>query len=403
MSTRRTRPCPPSGPGGGPLLRTVLAILAALALVVVVSACGSSDSSSTSATGSSTNASASAGNDCASKVKAMVAQEKAPMEPIIPDANVDMSKVAGKTIWYISPSQATGYALALSKTVKAATDAAGLKLQIFDGKGQPDRFTQGLEQAVAQKAGGIILYGIDPGLVPNGLKAAKAANIPVLSVFTGKPAPADGSIFESINEDNDTNARQMARYAASITDCKVNAAVSFDTTYPALVTERDVIKDELGKLCPDTCKVQDHAMKLATMATDLGPSVQSLLQRNQDINVIFATFDQAATYEAPAVQQSGSKAKIIGTNGLPPNIDSIRKGGAQVADVSYVPPEFMGWLSIDQLGRAMTGAETGENGKPYLMPVQTFDKENVGTSSDFASLFPKLADYQSQFTAKWGV
>jgi len=67
---------------------------------------------------------------------------------------------------------------------------------------------------------------------------------------------------------------------------------------------------------------------------------------------VFATFDQVATYEQPAVAQSSSKVKIIGTDGLPPNLDSIRTGKAQIADVAFVPPAYMAWLSLDQVARA---------------------------------------------------
>ena len=43
------------------------------------------------------------------------------------------------------------------------------------------------------------------------------------------------------------------------------------------------------------------------------------------------------------------------------------------------------------------------NGQPITLPTQTFDKDNVGTSDAIPSLFPKYANYQSDFTKLWGV
>jgi ribose transport system substrate-binding protein len=404
---------PSSGLGSGKLSRVLAYCLGFVAVVVALAACGSSSSSSSSATSAASSATSStaaassssggSASACVPEATQLVSKQKAPMPEILPADSLNMASSKGKTFWYISPSQATGYALSVSQGLSAAGKAAGVNITIFDGKGQPTRFTQGVEQAVAQKAGGIILYGINPALVPQGLAQAKSAHIPVVSVLTGTPAPSTGTVAEAINEDVTGGAKAMADYSAFYTQCKVDGATSFDPVYPSLVTEKETIKAELARLCPTTCKVQDHQMSLATMATALAPSVQNLIQRNPTLNTIFATFDQAATYENPAVSSSSSKVKIVGTDGLSPNVDAIRKGSAQIADVSYVPAPYLGWLALDQVVRAVQAKPTGVNGQPITLPTQTFDKDNVGTSDAIPSLFPKYANYQSDFTKLWGV
>ena len=309
----------PSGPGAGRLARVFAYCCAFVAVAIALAACGSTSSSTSSAaaaasstsssSGSATAASGTSASACVSQATQLVAKQKAPMPELLPADSVDMGSIKGKTVWYISPSQATGYALSVSQGLSAAGKAAGVNITIFDGKGEPTRFTQGVEQAVAQKAGGIILYGIDPALVPQGLLQAKAAKIPVVSVLTGKPSPSNGTVAEAINEDVTGGAKAMADYGAFYTGCKVDGATSFDPVYPSLVTEKETIKAELASLCPSTCKVQDHQMSLATMATALAPSVQNLIQRNSTLNTIFATFDQAATYENPAVTSSSARSR----------------------------------------------------------------------------------------------
>lgn len=392
------------------LLARGAALLALSLAAIALGACGGGDDAGSTGTTGSTASTAAAGgsadaSDCVSQVTDLVAEEKAPMEMVLPETTFDMSANQGKTIWFVSPSQATGYALALSKAVTAAAETAGMKVEIFDGKGRPDRFTEGLTTAVARDAAGIIVYGIDPALIPEGLERAKDADVPVITMGTGKPAPEDGSVVESINHDLEGQASAMAHYGAMITDCEVNGAISFDKAYPALVVERDVIEQTIGDLCPDGCELQEQELQLAEMATALGPSTQTLIQRNPDLNVFFATFDQAAMYQIPAIEQSGSDAKIVGTNGLVENLKAVQAGSPQVADIAYVPPEFFGWLGVDQLGRAIAGEEIGDaSGEPFVMPVQTFDQENLPEDvTDAEALFPKLAGYQDVFREKWEI
>ena len=76
------------------------------------------------------------------------------------------------------------------------------------------------------------MTGADPALVPQGLLQAKSAKIPVVSIsLTGKPAPSNGTVAESINEDVTGGAKAMADYAAFYTGCKVNGAASFDPVF----------------------------------------------------------------------------------------------------------------------------------------------------------------------------
>ena len=128
--------------------------------------------------------------------------------------------------------QATGYALTVSQGLTAAGKAAGVNIHIFDGKDQPTLFVQGVQEAVAQHAAGIIDYAINPALIPQGLLAAKAAHIPVITELTGDPAPSNGTVAESINENIPQEAQSMADYAAYITKCKVERS---DHVRPAVL------------------------------------------------------------------------------------------------------------------------------------------------------------------------
>src|SRR5437868_3775598 len=74
---------------------------------------------------------------CMDTARRSVDAARKDMTPAIPANAVKMATIKGKLVWYISPSQATAYALGVSKGFAEAAEAAGLRSQVFDAKGQP--------------------------------------------------------------------------------------------------------------------------------------------------------------------------------------------------------------------------------------------------------------------------
>lgn len=366
---------------------------AAVVAASTLSSCASSGGTAQPVNNPSASASTS---QCVKDATAAVATYKKPLPLKLAGTSVDMSKLSGKTFWFISPTQATGYAAAVTKAFAAAGKAAGVKTHLFNGNAQPDLYNQGVDQAVAAKAAGIVLYAINPALVPNALAKAKAAGIPVLGDATGVPTPTDGTLAGTVTVDLRAEGTQMANYALMTAGCKINAAVAYDPNLKALTTQLGAIKATFAKACPSTCKVTDLSLNIATMATKLQTQTASLLLRDSSINMAIATFDSAATYMAPAVAKAN--IKLIGTNGLPANLTMIRTTGVQVADVSYPPAEYNGWILVDQLARAALKQPVDQT----QLPLQLFDKSNIPSSNDFNTLWPNLVGYQLKFTALWG-
>lgn len=376
--------------------------LVALGISVLV-ACSSSGSSGTNS--SATNSSATGGGTgsgtttstaaCVSAAKAAVATYKTPMPLDLPSTSTNMSKLSGKTIWFITPILEP-FLISVTNAFNAAGKAAGVGTHIYNAKAQPNLYNTGIEQAVAAHAAGIVLWAIPPDSVPNALANAKKAGIPVVAGATGVPNPTDGTVAGTVSVDLALEGTQMANYALMITGCKTNALVAYDPGPKALTAELAGIKATFAKACPSTCKITEQSMSLATMATQLQTQTARFLLRDKTINVAISTFDTAATYMAPAV--ANAKLKLISTNGLSANLTSVRTTGPQIADVSYPPGEYVGWLMFDQTARAAMGEPVTQT----TLPLQLFDKSNLPASNDFNSLWPKLVGYQAKFTALWG-
>jgi ribose transport system substrate-binding protein len=373
----------------------------AVATGLILSACGSTSSSSGShtATGASatTGGAPAAASSCASQAASLVAAQRAEMKPIIPQPAFDMGKNRGKSVYYISISQETGYALALSQGFTAAAKAAGMKPFIFDAMDKPELFVQGVEQAIAAHAGGIFLVSIPTSLIQAQLKQARAAGIPVLTLnYRGPSEPlqyTNGIFKVPVTR----IGRNLAQYAAYATQCKAKSLVVSDPSIPGFVVQVNATHTELARLCPQ-CKATDVPISLATMATAAAPTVESALQRNPSTNAVLAMFDGLATYLQPSISASSSKALLISTDGNAQNLDAVRKG-TQASDLAYAPTNYQGYLVIDQLGRAMLGLKTN----PPAIQLQLFDHTNIPSGSSFTALWPGLVGFEQAFAKAWGL
>jgi ribose transport system substrate-binding protein len=320
------------------------------------------------------------------------------LAPVIPPDAISAASMKGKSVWFISPSQATAYALAVSKGFEAATAAAGMRGQVFDAKGQPTLFNEGVAQAVAAKADAIITYAISPALIQQSLKLAEEAKIPVIQANTGLP-PAPG-VYVSINPDITALGKLQAHAALLQTKCKLNGAIVYSSNFPILNAMKTATLDEIKALCP-SCEMTELNVQLPTISTQLAPLTTSTMARLPALNAFIATFDQLAVFMVPAIEQAGRKdVAIIGANGNPANLDFMRQDRVQTVSAAYPPGHYVGWQLVDQAMRGAARAKVA----PFDIQVQMLDKSNIGPmGTEEMAVFKGLANYEAAFKKAWGI
>jgi ABC-type sugar transport system substrate-binding protein len=329
--------------------------------------------------------------------QATAAAKKRLVFPTLPKLN--MAANNGKNVWYVAPSLATGYALAVSQGIKAAGDASGIKVTVWDSRGLPAQMASGIERAIADHANVIIIHAISPSLVTPQLNAAADAKIPVISVLNAlDPKNLPHGITATFDPDVNQLGKLMADYALSSSGCKANAGVFYWPSSPILVAMSDAIGKEFGRICK-ACDLKTSTFELATMATTLPQQTANFLRANPNITHLIATFDTAATYMMQGIATAGSKALVVGANGNDPNLDIIRKGGPEIGDVAYPPGQYAGWYLLDQAARLIQGQKSATN---RFLPIQAIDRTNVGKETTLAAVWPKLNGYESFFKKNWG-
>lgn len=371
----------------------VIAMLAALALA----ACGDDSSSDGGDAATTTVAEEAAADGGALVAEAKAAVEEAMGEPAFDaaGASFDMASNEGKTIWFISPSQAVPYTAAVSEGAKEAAEAAGMRLVVFDGKGRVTEWNKGIQQAVAQKADGIILQAIDPRLVSGAIARAESAGIPIVDSDNGDPdAELTDGVDAHVTVDYTGIGKRWAQYIVSQTGGEpTKVAVFYDPAFQADQNKIDGLTAELERLCPD-CELIVERFSVATFAQDLPGRVQNVLRREPDVGWLVAGFGAQVRYIIQGMRQGDADdVRLIAVSAEPENLELIADGEMLEADIG-VPTDWLGWAQVDELGRLMAGADPAGQ----RIPVRLFDAANLEQAGE--QLYG-ASDFRTEFRSGW--
>jgi ribose transport system substrate-binding protein len=294
------------------------------------------------------------------------AQFEAPGEPI------DISSLKGKTVWYI-PIGASVPTLQIELVgIKQAVAAAGLKLQVCDGKFNPSSIAGCLDQALNAKAGAVIADSFDQNIAPNQFAALKKAKIP--AYLTNVAIGGDNSPLVTWGGADQSKMMEMlARWI--VVDSGGDAKTLFVQLTDAKALT-DAVTDGKAVIADNCDGCTSEVVSTQTAKMPAIPSlVSSSLLRFPDTNYVVAQVDSIAAPVVKGIQQAGytSKVKMGSLTGQIPSMQLIKSGSGQAADVA---PDlnYGGWLMIDTVMRQMLG-DTPKRVEP---PYRLFDQSNIG-------------------------
>ncbi|NQX27290.1 substrate-binding domain-containing protein [Microbacteriaceae bacterium VKM Ac-2854] len=374
-------------------LRTYAAIGAlTIGLAAALSGC-------TSATGSDSGSVAAAEltadqQSCVDAVQSKVDAATAASDLLAPETGLDLASLSGDTVWFITVSM-NQFSTDMADGVQAAVDAAGMKLVKYDGQGTANRFNEGIEQAVAQDAAGIILVGIDPAVVSSALAEAEAAGIPIQNTLNGDPDDEiPTGMYGNLTSDFTIDGATAVDWALVDGGCDVNMTVIYSSGVGVWQKMADGAKAEMEEACPD-CTINLLDVDIAKVATDVGSQLQTALQKDPDTNYVYPVWDSAVPYVTPVLSAANSSAKIVSRDGLEANIEMI-VAGDQDMTIAMPTTGWIGWIAFDSLARNILGdADPG-----YVIPTHIIDTANVGDGSA-EEVWPNYVGYEDAFTEAW--
>jgi ABC-type sugar transport system substrate-binding protein len=300
----------------------------------------------------------------------------------------------GKLVYNITCSLSVTGCSQISGEIGDAATAAGEQFQRCDAGATPTQADGCFTNAVNAKAAVIVVNAVGTNQAGVGYRAAAAAGIPIVGVFTGNPPGAPGVRSEVAGTACPDEARLVADYIMVQTNGHANTLFASDKTL-SCDTQRTSAFDSEMKKC-STCKVTNVFFNYSSLTSDLPQKITTALTANPNVNYIVGVFDQVAKISATAAQQSGhTSLHVAGMDANPPNLQDIAAGGLQNVDITVGQGE-VAWAGVYTALRVLSGQSV-----PAVTPVNYWiiDRSNISQVPSGGFLGP--AGYQQQFEALW--
>jgi ribose transport system substrate-binding protein len=256
-----------------------------------------------------------------------------------------------------------------------------------------------MAQAVAQHADGIVSIGASPELMKGPTSDALKAKIPVVDAVTAdKTAPLVPGTFSHVSISFFHSGQLQADYAIAKSGGKAHVLILGDNEFPGEVSRVEGMQKEFSTRCPE-CKVTVQDTQVGNLGVKLGQLAQTLLRRDPDITFVLPTYDAQAIYVVPAIKAANfsNPVEVIGSDAVPSNLDWIRQGNIQIADVGE-PELWLGWAALDEVARGMLGLPVVDE----QIPLRLFVANDLKSpSNDENDLFG--GDYRAQYKKLWGL
>jgi ribose transport system substrate-binding protein len=380
-----------------------------LVAAVVVAGCGSSssDSSSGEASTSTTeekaeeNPSSGEGTESGTDLAAAQAATKKAMEDITewtgPESSPPIS--ADKSIVVIPCAMAAEGCKRQAEGFLEAAKVAGWKTKLIDPAGDPTKMNAAIEQAITLHADGIFLVSVDPKSVSGPLAEARKDGIAVVASGTGGPQsqPSPTGLNHEVSLHGTEQGEILGNYIVADSEGKANVAI-FETSESATVAERVEGTKKILEGCSECTISEETNAPVTSLGTELTTRAKALVQAHPEIEYIWAGFDGAATNVVEAVTEAGlaEKVHVVSFNGDAQNLEFIRKGQAQTADVGE-GCEWAGWAGVDSMNRVFNEEEPpADDG----VPSKLLTAENLPPQGE---KFEGEYDFRKKYEELWKV
>jgi ribose transport system substrate-binding protein len=379
----------------------VLLSTSGLLLTGVLAACSTStNSASSGGTGSS--------NANLTLVKSQLAAAMKPTNFVVPGPAFSAASDAGKTIFNMPSDSADPFYTPITEGMQQAATAAHLKLITYANQGTTSQWAQGIDEAIAEHVGAIVLGGINPAVIAPQIAQAQAAHIVVEEAHEyqeGVSTPADlqGNSYGAFAQ----AAKLMADYAIEKSNGQAHVLIVTDNAYPNSVTMYNSMVSTFKSECGSGCSYTSVDEPITQWASGIQPAVESALTSNPDINWVLPVYDSMSEYIVPGIdaKADSSKVSVASYNGTPFVLKYIEDPSSDQGIVKMDAgenPALIGWQAIDQSLRLMAGQPPAANDTTQ---IRVFDGSNVSLTGNPPQLGVGYGpnSYIQGFEKLWGV
>jgi simple sugar transport system substrate-binding protein len=262
--------------------------------------------------------------------------------------------------------------------VKNGAEAAGQQLGVkvdYNSDGDPGNQAKLIDNAVAQKVGGLVVSMANPEALKPSIEKAVAAGIPVITINSGEEQSASYGALAHVGQDESIAGQQAGEKFKSLGKTKL-LCVIHEAGNVGQAQRCAGAKQGFG------ANVQTLQVDI-TNPTDTESRIKGAVQADPSIDAVLTLNSQVAALAVTAVKAVGSKAQI-GTFDLNTDVvASIKAGDVQFA-VDQQQYE-QGYLPVTMLKLYHDNANIIGAGKPILTGPDFVDKSNVDKIGAFVA------------------
>ena len=329
---------------------------------------------------------------------------KAPDLPAI-DAGATLK---GKSIFYLSAGLSFPFSQEVLKGVQDASTALGMTVVTADAMAAGSAGASSyIDRAVSQGSAAIVLQGIDAYTVQASLAEAKAAHIPVITVAALPPGRlakelADMGVSASVNFSVVEVGKVMAAYVAANAAPDAHVVLISCSTFRTDEIVAREFTNELHRLCPK-CMLTEKDSPLMQWQTTLPSLARTLVTVDPALTFIVPSVDAMVPAIKPAIIAVGAadKIKIVSNNAQLPDMQAIAtKKDQEVADVG-ASNERMGWATVDQIARLVTGHPPATDDQPLRL-FTTSNIDQIDLKQPAYTWYGPF-DFKAYYRKLWGL
>ena len=308
---------------------------------------------------------------------------------------------ADKTIVVLAADMKNGGVLGVTNGVEEAAEAIGWNVRVLDGAGSIQGRTAAFGQAIALQPDGIIINGFDAVEQQAALDQVVSAKIPMVSWHSGPKIGCDapGGIFANVSTDAMTVSEEAAKWAVDDAGGKPGVVIFTDSTYQIAIDKADRIKETIEAMGGKVLEYVDTP--IADTSSRMGPLTTSLLQKYGSewthalaINDIYFDFMGPALASA-GISGDGSPKAVAAGDGSESSFQRIKTGQYQSITVAE-PLNLQGWQLVDELNRAIQGAECSG----YITAPAVVTMEGAKAMGD-SPIFDPENGYREAYSKIW--
>lgn len=307
--------------------------------------------------------------------------------------------IAGTRVAVVSCCQAAEGAARAARAMLGVADKIGWKMDVFDGRGDPQEQNKAVNAAVDANYDAIILLFVDTPVVTEGVTRALDAGIKVITLGSLKNTPDS---IPDVSWNYAATGEAVANYMIWKSNGAVNALLLLNTDL-YVVREgqyrgtEQVLKD-LAK-CPG-CEVQTREWSLANLDSQPVAIASAALQSEPTTNWVWC-FDACMSRVARGMAAAGLSQGVSGA-GFDCNAENLQliEAGIVQAVCAGDSRDWVALATIDNLNRMLHGEPTVDQG----LPVRMFDATNIAQLSDEErkSGWQGGYDFRDKYLELWG-